>query len=262
VTVRRVIGTPVLRNLDPFLMLDFFGSDDPQEYIAGFPDHPHRGFITVTYMLDGHMLHRDSMGNEGNLQSGGVQWMKAASGIIHSEMPQQDQGLLRGFQLWLNLPAREKMSRPEYQEFAATKFPVVKTAAGQVKVLCGRYADANGPISDPNTEVTYLDVSLDGGVPFHLALEPDRSSFVLVYEGALRIDDTELGAPELAVLGGEQMTVTGSGRMIFVSGKPLRERIVQYGPFVMNSEDEIEQALRDYRDGRLVRDRAGFIGIT
>lgn len=261
-TVRRVIGTPMLRNLDPFLMLDFFGSDNPQEYIAGFPDHPHRGFITVTYMLDGHMLHRDSMGNAGNLRSGGVQWMKAASGIIHSEMPQQDRGLLRGFQLWLNLPAREKMSRPEYQEFAASEFPVIKTPAGSVKVLCGRYADADGPISDPNTAVIYLDVGLNGSAPFHLALDPGHSSFGLAYEGDLQIDDAQLRAPELAVLGGHEVTVTGSGRMIFVSGKPLREPVVQYGPFVMNSEEEIEQALRDYRDGRLVRDRAGFIGMN
>ncbi len=262
VTVHRTIGTPSLRHLDPFLMLDHFGSDNPNEYIAGFPDHPHRGFITLTYMLDGHMQHRDSMGNEGNLAAGGIQWMKAASGVIHSEMPQQSEGLMRGFQLWINLPAAEKMSDPAYQEFSAAAIPQATLPGCRVRVICGTLADITGPVEDPNTDVTYFDVALDAGASFTHRLGTDMTAFVYAYEGSGRIAGDALPTHALAMLSpGEEFTVeaTDALRCILVAGRPLREPIVQYGPFVMTSREEIEQAFADYRDGKLVRKRAAWV---
>ncbi len=257
VTVHRGIGTPALRHLDPFLMLDHFGSDDPDEYIAGFPEHPHRGFITFTYMLDGHMEHRDSMGNRGDLQSGGVQWMKAARGVIHSEMPRQSKGRMRGFQLWINLPATEKMSPPAYQEFAAAEIPDVTEGGTRVRVLVGDHAGHQGVVRDSHTEVVYLDVTLPPDKEFTRALPATHTAFVYVFEGAVRIAGGDLPPHTLAVLGdGETLSLRAGGlgaRFILVAGKPLREPIVQYGPFVMNTREEIEQAMADYRAGRLVQ---------
>lgn len=257
VTVHRGIGTPALRNLDPFLMLDHFGSDDPDEYIAGFPEHPHRGFITFTYMLDGHMEHRDSMGNRGDLKSGGAQWMKAASGVIHSEMPRQSEGRMRGFQLWINLPAAEKMSAPAYQEFAAASIPEVTDANAQVRVLVGEHAGQTGAIRDPHTDVLYLDVQLAPDANFTRALPDTHSTFVYLFEGDARLADDTLATHTLAVLGdGDAIAIQAGSegaRFILVAGKPLREPIVQYGPFVMNTREEAEQAMADYRAGTLVR---------
>lgn len=264
VTVHRSIGTPALRNLDPFLMLDHFGSDDPDEYIAGFPDHPHRGFITFTYMLDGHMEHRDSMGNRGDLRAGGVQWMKAASGVIHSEMPQQTDGLMRGFQLWINLPASEKMSDPAYQEFSAAAIPEGIRNGARVRVLAGEFGGTRGVIDDPATDVLYLDVSLAAGADFSLPLDDVRNTFVYVFEGSARLAGEALTQHTLAVLGSGDTVEIAAGeagaRFILVAGRPLGEPVVQYGPFVMNSREEIEQAVADYRDGRLVRTRAAMTG--
>ena len=264
VTVRRTLGTPARRILDPFLLLDHFSSDNPDDYIAGFPDHPHRGFITFTYMLDGHMLHRDSMGNQGDLQSGGAQWMKAAGGVIHSEMPQQSGGLMRGFQLWINLPASEKMSAPGYQEFSAEAFPVHQGTGLEVKVLSGEYAGLQGPIEDPHTRVQYLDVRLGSGQAFEHELPADLNVFVHLYEGEAGVADTPLRPYSLAVLGaGERVGITAGAagaRLILVAGRPIGEPIVQHGPFVMNSQAEIHQAMRDYRDGRLVQQRAAVTG--
>ena len=264
VTVHRSIGTPALRNLDPFLMLDHFGSDDPDEYIAGFPDHPHRGFITFTYMLDGHMEHRDSMGNRGDLRAGGVQWMKAASGVIHSEMPQQTDGLMRGFQLWINLPASEKMSDPAYQEFSAAAIPEVIRNGARVRVLAGEFGGTRGVIDDPATDVLYLDVALAAGADFSLPLDDARNTFVYVFEGSARLAGEALAQHTLAVLGSGDTVEIAAGeagaRFILVAGRPLGEPVVQYGPFVMNSREEIEQAVADYRDGRLVRTRAAMTG--
>lgn len=259
VTVHRSLGTPALKNLDPFLLLDHFSSDDPDDYIAGFPDHPHRGFNTFTYMLDGNMQHRDSMGNEGNLQAGGAQWMKAGSGVIHSEMPKQVEGLMRGFQLWINLPAAEKMTPPAYQEFAAPAFPVIERDGIKVIVLLGRYEDATGPINDPHTQVQYLDVSLAVDTLFNYHLPDDRQAFLYVFEGAVEVSSTPVAAHHLVVLqSGEEINIstTHGARFIFVSGKPLNEAVAQYGPFVMNSREEIEKSFEDYRQGRLVQDRA------
>ena len=264
VTVHRSIGTPALKNLDPFLMLDHFGSDDPDEYIAGFPDHPHRGFITFTYMLDGHMEHRDSMGNRGDLKAGGVQWMKAASGVIHSEMPKQTNGLMRGFQLWINLPAREKMSDPAYQEFSAAAIPEVAQDGARVRVLGGEFGGSRGVIDDPVTDVLYLDVTLAAGAGFKLPLDDARNAFVYVFEGSARLAGEALTQHTLAVLGSGDTVEIAAGeagaRFILVAGRPLGEPVVQYGPFVMNSREEIEQAVADYRDGRLVRTRAAMTG--
>ena len=257
VTVHRTIGTPALRSLDPFLMLDHFSSDDPNDYIAGFPDHPHRGFITLTYMLDGHMLHRDSMGNEGDLQAGGAQWMKAASGVIHSEMPQQTAGLMRGFQLWINLPASEKMSAPAYQEFAANEFPVYRGAGMSVTVLSGGYAGLQGPVIDTHTDIQYLDVRLQASHGFSETLNADRAAFFYLFEGEAMLGDQHLPGHTLVIPGdGDELLVTAGetgARFILVSGKPIGEPIEQYGPFVMNTPQEIDQAMADYQAGTLVR---------
>jgi redox-sensitive bicupin YhaK (pirin superfamily) len=262
VTVHRTIGTPALRNLDPFLMLDHFSSDDPDDYIAGFPDHPHRGFITLTYMLDGHMLHKDSMGNQGDLQSGGAQWMKAASGVIHSEMPQQTAGLMRGFQLWINLPAREKMSEPAYQEFSPVAIPMHSGSGERVKVLSGQYLNTCGPINDPHTGVQYLDVSLDADTAFRHTVDSALQAFIYVFEGSVMLEGTSLPQHTFAVLGkGDALQIAAGdkgARFILVAGRPLGEPIEQYGPFVMNSQAEIQKAMADYRAGTLVQHRAAF----
>jgi redox-sensitive bicupin YhaK (pirin superfamily) len=260
VTVHRAIGTPALRHLDPFLMLDHFGSDDPDDYIAGFPDHPHRGFVTLTYMLDGHMEHRDSMGNRGDLRAGGAQWMKAASGVIHSEMPRQTNGLMRGFQLWINLPASEKMSAPAYQEFTPGAIPEVQADGVTVRVLAGGYAGVRGVVDDPHTDLLYIDARLDPGARLDVPLPTSHAGFVYVFEGDARITGQDLPRHSLGVLGpGERAHIEAGergARLILVAGRPLGEATVQYGPFVMNTREEIEQAFADYRDGKLVRHKA------
>ncbi len=264
VTVRRTIGTPALKNLDPFLMLDHFGSSDPDEYIAGFPPHPHRGFITFTYMLDGRMEHQDSMGNRGDLRAGGAQWMKAASGVIHSEMPRQTDGLMRGFQLWINLPAAEKMSDPAYQEFSPQAIPEVRQGPVRVRLLSGGYAGQRGVIDDPNTDMHYLDVTLDAGAEFALPLAGDYAAFVYVYEGSASGGGSDLPQHSLAVLGeGAEIRVAAGpdgARFICVAGKPIGEEVVQYGPFVMNTRAEIELAFREYQSGQLVKKKAVMTG--
>ena len=261
VIVHRTIGTPALRNYDPFLMLDHIGSDNPDDYIAGFPPHPHRGFITFTYMLDGHMQHRDSMGNTGDLGPGSAQWMKAASGVIHSEMPKQENGLLRGFQLWINLPAANKMDHPEYQEFPAEAFPLVETADYRLKVLIGRFGDAVAPIQDDLTLVTYFDVQLQPGRCFQQRLPAQNTSFVYVFEGNGQFNGQDVARHSLVAAGADGDAfdfIAGKegARFIVVSGKPLHEPIVQHGPFVMNTREQIDQALKDFQSNQFVRDRA------
>ena len=264
VLVHRTIGTHALRHLDPFLMLDHFSNNDPKDYIAGFPDHPHRGFNTFTYMLDGHMLHQDSMGNRGDLRAGGAQWMKAASGIIHSEMPQQSDGLMRGFQLWINLPSAEKMSDPAYQEFPPESFPTADIDGGKVKVIMGHYGDMHSPITDPNTDVEYLDVSLEPEKDFKHDIDAALTTFLYVFEGEATIAGTTVETHNLAVLGeGDSIEIRAGingARFILVAGRPLHESIVQYGPFVMSTREEIEQALDDFRSGKLVVKKAQFTG--
>lgn len=263
VTVHRTIGTAALRRLDPFLMLDFFNSDNPDEYIAGFPDHPHRGFITLTYMLDGHLLHQDSMGNRGDLRGGSIQWMKAASGVIHSEMPQQIDGLMRGFQLWINLPAREKMSDPEYQELPAARIPAVSDGGNRIKIVSGEFNGKNGPINDPHTNASYYDVTLAPSGTFNHRIEPDMNAFAYIFEGVASSAGTQIPTHTLAVLETGRPLVIAAGnqgaRFILVAGRPLNEPVAQYGPFVMNTEQEIHQAIDDFKNNRLVTKRANFV---
>jgi len=261
VTVHRTIGTPALRNYDPFMMLDQFRSDNPDDYIAGFPSHPHRGFVTLTYMIDGHMEHKDSMGNTGNLGPGDAQWMKAASGVIHSEMPKQKDGLMRGFQLWINLPAANKMDAPEYQEYPSSKFPVVETSDYSVKVLVGEFAETNAPIVDDITNVSYFDVQVKGGKRFKHELPAENNSFLYVFEGNGLLNGQNVPLNTLIALGSgdhspEFVAGEQGARFVVISGKPINESIVQYGPFVMNTKEEIDQAMHDFQSNDFVRDRA------
>jgi len=258
VKLTRVIGQPGLPDLDPFLMLDEFGTDKAEDYIAGFPDHPHRGFETVTYMLDGRMRHKDNHGNEGVLVPGAVQWMTAGRGIVHSEMPEQTEGKMRGFQLWLNLPARDKMTEPNYQEFGPDKLPVVERAGVNVKVIAGQVDGTVGPVRQPATDPTYLDLRIDAGAAFTLPLPVGHSAFMYVYEGSAAVgtgrDAAVIEAQELAVLGdGSEVRLEGRAartRAILVAGRPLREPVARYGPFVMNTREEIMQAFSDYQTGK------------
>jgi quercetin 2,3-dioxygenase len=259
VRLTRVIGTPQLSELDPFLMLDEFGTDRPEDYIAGFPSHPHRGFETVTYMLDGRMRHKDNHGNEGVLVPGSVQWMTAGRGIVHSEMPEQEEGRMRGFQLWINLPAKDKMSAPRYQEYAPADIPSLQLADGvRVKLIAGEVGGSRGPIEQPATDPTYLDIHLDPTARFLQALPEGHSAFLYVYEGAMRVgegsDAATVTAQELAELSpGEAVVLEGreaGSRAILVAGRPLREPVARYGPFVMNTREELMQAFADYQAGR------------
>lgn len=261
VTVHRSIGIPALRDYDPFMMLDQIGSDNPDDYIAGFPSHPHRGFNTFTYMIDGEMEHKDSMGNTGSLGAGGAQWMKAASGVIHSEMPKQENGLMRGFQLWINLPAANKMDTPGYQEYESAAFPLVETPDYSVKVLIGRFKDALAPIVDNITDVSYFDVQLSAGKHFQHKLPAENNSFLYIYEGDGHFNRKHISSNIFIELGSEDSApdfVAGQHgvRFLLVSGKPINEPVVQYGPFVMNSKEEIDQAMQDYQSNNFISDRA------
>jgi len=254
VKLNRVIGTNALPDLDPFLMLDEFGSDDPDAYIAGFPDHPHRGFETVTHMLDGRMRHADNKGNVGLLGPGSVQWMTAGRGIVHSEMPEQEEGLMRGFQLWINLPASEKMCPPAYQDLPADAMPVVETATGaSVKVIAGTYAGTRGPVDAKATQPLYLDIVFAEGGRAALPVPSEHNAFVYVYEGAVAVGGEAVAKGTLAVLRpGDRVTLAAEApaRAILVAGKPLREPVAKYGPFVMNTPEEIHQAVADFRAGK------------
>ncbi len=262
VKLRRSIGQSEAARLDPFLMLDEFGTENPDDYIAGFPDHPHRGFETVTYMLDGHMLHQDHMGNRGDLKSGDVQWMTAGRGIIHSEMPQQSQGRMRGFQLWINLPAQEKMKPAGYRDIPSADIPVVALADdGRVKVIAGTLnVDGRvtpGPMQGLSTAPLYFDVELRAGSSFRHTIPDGHNAFLYTYEGAVSVGEPPRALPPRSagiLSDGSQVVVTAGdegARFILLAGKPLREPVVQYGPFVMNTREEIEQAVRDYQAGRL-----------
>jgi redox-sensitive bicupin YhaK (pirin superfamily) len=266
VKLRRSVGRQDRLRLDPFLMLDEFSSENPDDYVAGFPAHPHRGFETVTYILDGHMLHEDHLGNRGHLKSGGVQWMTAGRGIIHSEMPQQDRGRMRGFQLWINLPAREKMKPAGYRDIQPDEIPVVALpGGGRVKVIAGALEASGrstpGPIQGGTTDPLYLDVELPAGGAFTHPLKPDYNAFVYPFEGSVSV-----GAKDAAralkthsagfLSAGDGVEVTAGpdgGRFLLLAGRPIGEPIVQYGPFVMNTRAEIEQAIRDYQSGALTR---------
>jgi hypothetical protein len=256
VKLTRLIGTQTLPDLDPFLMLDEFRSDAAADYLAGFPDHPHRGFETVTYMLAGRMRHGDNQGNVGLLRPGSVQWMTAGRGIVHSEMPEQENGLMWGFQLWVNLPGRDKMTAPRYQDIEPEAIPAVDLPQGvRVKVLAGQFGDQTGPARAASTDPTYLDVSLPAGTSFTHRLPDDHAAFAYVFEGAAQIGDRLVRRGELAVLGaGDTVAVSAPNdapaRLILVAGKPIGEPVAKYGPFVMNTPAEIRQAIEDYNAGR------------
>lgn len=266
VKLRRSLGQSPYTRLDPFLMLDEFSSFDANDYVAGFPAHPHRGFETVTYLLDGHMLHEDHLGNRGDLKSGAVQWMSAGRGIIHSEMPQQEQGRMRGFQLWINLPAREKMKPAAYRDIDPAEIPVVAlNGGGRAKVIAGTLlADGRsvaGPIQGLATDPLYLDVELPAGAAFTQPLADDRNAFIYVFEGEAQAGAAAaartLASHSAGVLGAGSLVEARAGgagaRFLLLAGKPLGEPVVQHGPFVMNTREEIEQAIRDYQSGELTR---------
>lgn len=254
VKLTRVLTRELQRRLDPYLMLDAFGSDKADDYIAGFPDHPHRGFETITYMIAGRMRHRDSAGHEGLLENGGVQWMTAGRGVVHSELPEQESGRMEGFQLWLNLPSHNKMAEPWYQDFAQAELPRYTTAEGvAVKVIAGQSQGVAGAVQRADTEPLYLDIHMPIGSHFDQAIAPGHNAFVYVYRGAINIGGQTIGAQRMAILGndaaadGVSLEAYDEAKVLLIAGKPLNEPIVQYGPFVMNTEQEIRQALMDFQ---------------
>ena len=256
VKLTRVLTQDLQRRLDPFLMLDAFGSDQPGDYIAGFPDHPHRGFETITYMLAGRMRHRDSAGNEGLLQSGGVQWMTAGRGVIHSELPEQSDGLMEGFQLWLNLPARDKMTAPWYRDLQSAELPEWHDAGVTVRVIAGASHGVAGAVQRAGTAALYLDIHLAAGAAFEQPLPAEHNAFVYVYRGAAVIGTHAVPPQRLAILAnqGDGVRVTApaqDSRLLLMAGRPLNEPIAQHGPFVMNTQQELVQAVEDFRAGRL-----------
>ena len=259
VRLTRVLTQNLQKRLDPFLMLDAFRNDNPDDYIGGFPDHPHRGFETVTYMLAGRMRHRDNAGNEGLLEPQGAQWMTAGSGLIHSELPEQEAGLMEGFQLWVNLPAKNKMIAPFYRDIPPSAIPEFTTDQGvHVRVIAGSSHDVAGAVQRPDTEPLYLDIHLPAGSSFNQPVDAGFNAFTYTYRGVVMIGDTKVPDRHMAILsndGAELVRVEAreDARLILVAGKPLNEPIAQYGPFVMNTPEEIQQTLRDYRDGYFER---------
>ena len=263
VKLTRVLTQDLQRRLDPFLMLDAFGSDVPDDYIGGFPDHPHRGFETVTYMIAGRMRHRDSAGHEGLLANGGVQWMTAGRGLVHSELPEQEEGVMEGFQLWLNLPAKEKMRAPWYRDIASEEIPELRVEGVTARVIAGASHGVPGAEQRAGTEPLYLDLHFDAGARFAQALPPGHNAFVYVYRGELSVEGavaaTSVPAQRMAILANDpasdgvvlRAAAGAPARALLIAGRPLREPIAQYGPFVMNTQAEIRQAVADFRAGRL-----------
>ena len=257
VKINRILTGTLQRRLDPFLMLDAFGSDKAGDYIAGFPEHPHRGFETVTYMLNGRMRHRDSAGNEGLDTNGGVQWMTAGRGVIHSEMPEQDEGLMEGFQLWLNLPAKDKMMAPWYRDIAAEDVPRFTTGDGvTVQVIAGATHGVAGAVQREHTQPLYLDLEIPAGVSFEQPIPQGHNAFFYVYRGEVVVDGKGVGTARMAILDnapgadGVRIKALAPTRLILLAGRPLNEPIAQHGPFVMNSTEQLHQAFDDFRAGR------------
>ncbi len=257
VKMTRIIGTPQLNMLDPFLLLDAFESDNPDDYIGGFPSHPHRGFETVTYMLAGSMRHKDTTGSEGVIEPLGVQWMTAGRGIVHSEMPEQKEGLLKGFQLWVNLPKKAKMTEPGYQEFPASEIAEqVLDNSGLVRVIAGTTDEGTtGPVKNHFVDPVYMDIELPGGGSFEQTLRQDDNAFIYVIEGTVNVGDIQSRLPEkhLGILGkgnNVKTTAPDGARFLLVAGKPLNESVARGGPFVMNTREEILQAFSDFQNNR------------
>ncbi|WP_150048197.1 MULTISPECIES: pirin family protein [Methylomonas] len=258
VKLTRMFGQGLHKRLDPFLMLDAFGSDRPGDYIAGFPEHPHRGFETLTYLLNGRMRHSDNAGHSGLLKSGGIQWMTAGRGIVHSEMPEQQDGVLEGVQLWINLPAAAKMQAPGYRDVQSEEIPELEwPGGGKLRIIAGTSHGQAGAVQKPLTEPLILDLHLPAGGEFSQPLAADRNAFVYVYRGEMLIAERKIAAQQLAILAnrpdsdGVMLKAVTGGRALLFAGRPLREPIVQHGPFVMNTAEEIETAFADYRAGRL-----------
>ncbi|CAI8850342.1 pirin family protein [Methylocaldum szegediense] len=258
VKLLRVLTPDLQRRLDPFLLLDEFRSDNPDDYLAGFPDHPHRGFETVTYMLAGRMRHRDNAGHEGLLAAGGVQWMTAGRGIIHSELPEQEEGLMHGFQLWINLPAREKMTQPGYRDIPAEAIPHVTTSQGvSIRIIAGSAAGMEGAIRREGNEPLFLDLNMPAGSACEVPIPSGHNAFLYTYEGRVEVGTRResVRARQLAVLTnspdarGVRLHAAGGARLLLIAGRPLNEPIVQWGPFVMNTREEVEQAMYDFRSG-------------
>ncbi|HWR95421.1 MAG TPA: pirin family protein [Arenimonas sp.] len=255
VKLTRVLTQDLQRRLDPFLMLDAFRNENPEDYIGGFPNHPHRGFETVTYMIAGRMRHHDSAGNHGLLGPGGVQWMTAGSGLIHSELPEQQEGLMEGFQLWLNLPSGRKMTAPSYRDIPAASIPECETEAGvRVRVIAGEFRHVAGAVQRPDTEPLFLDVHMPAGSRFQQALASGSNAFTYTYRGSVAIAGTDAPDRHMAILDntGDGITVDAvqDSRFLLIAGRPLAEPIVQHGPFVMNTPEQIHQAVRDYQAGK------------
>ncbi|CAN5663639.1 pirin family protein [soil metagenome] len=272
VKLTRVLTQPLQQRLDPFLMLDAFGSDTADDYVGGFPDHPHRGFETVTYMLAGRMRHRDSAGNTGLLQPGSVQWMTAGRGLIHSEMPEQESGLMEGFQLWVNLAAQDKLQEPAYRDLQPSSIPRLELDSGvSVRVIAGSTNGVEGAVQRPHTEPIYLDIELPPGAQFETAVQPGHNGFVYVFRGEVQVGSDEVVGDGATVVPLQSMgiltteptadcvrltaptSLRESARVLLIAGRPLREPIVQYGPFVMNTAEQIHEALADFRAGSLAR---------
>ncbi|MBL8204564.1 MAG: pirin family protein [Blastocatellia bacterium] len=258
VKINRIIATRELDYLDPFLLLDHFGSDNPNDYIAGFPMHPHRGIETVTYMLKGSVTHRDSMGNVGTIHTGDIQWMTAGGGIMHEEMPHASADGMAGFQLWVNLPAKLKMTKPRYQEVAANNIPVVEKDGAKILVIAGEVEGVKGAVSEIYAEPSYLDVTLEAQKTFTHAIPRGHTVFAYLFAGNATFDDSgnAIASPMLAVFeDGDAVQIKAgdeTARFILVSGKPLHESVARYGPFVMNTRAEIERAILDLRHGTFV----------
>ena len=259
VKLKRSIGTPLINYLDPFLMLDEFGSENKDDYIGGFPPHPHRGIETVTYMLNGEFEHKDSTGAKGKMSSGDVQWMKTGGGIIHSEMPVMSEGKLHGFQLWVNMPAKLKMSKPEYIYIDSKQMKVFKDSEKKLKIIAGKFNDVEGPVKDHNIEPVYFDIELEKDKIFNFNLSSTHNSFVYLIKGEIKIGDNhhdKVNSSNLIIFTkGEKLKLKGITRSKFllISGKPIGEPIARGGPFVMNTKEEILQAIQDYNNDTFIR---------
>ncbi|PHV11536.1 pirin family protein [Chitinimonas sp. BJB300] len=261
VKLLRVLTQDLQQRLDPFLMLDYFHSENPDDYLAGFPDHPHRGFETVTYMLAGRMRHRDNAGNEGLLGPGGVQWMTTGSGLVHSELPEQEEGLMQGFQLWVNLPGKNKMITPSYRDIPALEIPSLRTDAGvSVRVIAGETDGVKGAVQKPDTEPLYLDLHLPAGAVFEQALPSEFNGFVYVYEGSALVGGNQklVNTKQMGILANHPQSDrvrisagSSAAKLLLIAGKPLRESIAQWGPFVMNTREEVMRAVEDFNAGRI-----------
>ncbi len=259
VRLKRVLGQQDVKNIDPFLLLDDFHSDDPNDYIAGFPDHPHRGIETVTYMLNGYMEHQDSIGNKGIISGGDVQWMTAGSGIIHSEMPAQTDGVLHGFQLWVNLPKKFKMMKPRYQEFLDKNIPKIAYSEGiEIKIIAGELNGIQGPVRDIVTNPEYYDIAIEDGKSLEIPVTEVNTVFAYIYDGQASIENKEITKGNVVIFdAGDIVKIDNRSKnplkLLLISGKPIKEPIAWYGPIVMNTQDEIQTAFSEYRNGTFIR---------